>query len=120
MTLRDGTLIGGISAQPSEECPQVFEPGYCLGRAFWGRGYATEALDAVVRELFEAAEMPRLLCCHALANPASGRVMRKAGFVPVHAGVFHKFDGTPVACQCYELTKEQYDTTTNQSRSVCR
>ena len=31
----------------------------------------------------------------AAANPASGRVMEKAGFVYHHNTVYHKFDGTP-------------------------
>ena len=43
------------------------------------------------------------------ANPASGRVMEKAGFVYHHDTVDHKFDGTPVECRCYLLTRERYN-----------
>mgnify|MGYP000098543389 FL=1 len=35
--------------------------------------------------------------------------MEKAGFVYHHNDVYHKFDGTPVECRCYLLTKERYD-----------
>ena len=50
-----------------------------------------------------------LACGRAAANPASGRVMEKAGFVYHHNDVYHKFDGTPVACRCYALTREHYE-----------
>ena len=48
--------------------------------------------------------------CHAAANPASGRVMQKAGFVYHHDAEYHKFDGTSVSCKCYALTREHYNT----------
>ena len=31
------------------------------------------------------------------------------GFVYHHNDVYHKFDGTPVECRCYLLTKKHYD-----------
>lgn len=87
----------------------VWEPGYCLGRAWWGQGYATEALRAVVRYWFEDVGGEWLACCHAAQNPASGRVMQKAGFVYHHDAVYHKFDGTPIECRSYALTAERYN-----------
>ena len=111
-----GALIGGISIIESEEqapdawCKPgldfsagVWEPGYCLGRAFWNQGYTTEALQAVRDFWFEQANGPWLACCHAVENPASGRVMQKAGWQFDHAAVYHKFDGTPVDCRAYYL-----------------
>ena len=47
----------------------------------------------------------RLACCHAADNPASGAVMRKAGFVYHHDSVYHKFDGAEVPCKVYLLEK---------------
>ena len=79
----------------------VWEVGYCYGRAFWGKGYATEALCAVRDFWFKEVGGPWLACCHATANPASGRVMEKAGWVWDHDSLYHKFDGTPVPCRCY-------------------
>lgn len=84
-----------------------WEPGYCIGRAWWGRGYATEALRAVVRYWFDTLQGEDLGCCHAVGNPASGRVMEKAGFVYQRDGVYHKLDGTPVDCRCYLLTRHR-------------
>ena len=57
----------------------VWEPGYCIGRAWWG-----------------------------MENPASGRVMQKAGFVYHHDDTYHKFDGTPVPCHTYLLTRDAW------------
>ena len=87
----------------------IWEPGYCIGQKWWGKGLTTEALQAVVDFWFRQVGGAFLTCCHAVQNPASGRVMEKAGFVYHHNDVYHKFDGTPVECRCYLLTKERYD-----------
>ena len=87
----------------------IWEPGYCIGQKWWGKGFTTEALQAVVDFWFRQVGGAFLTCCHAVQNPASGRVMEKAGFVYHHNDVYHKFDGTPVECRCYLLTKERYD-----------
>ena len=87
----------------------IWEPGYCIGQKWWGKGLTTEALQTVVDFWFHQVGGTFLTCCHAVHNPASGRVMEKAGFVYHHNDVYHKFDGTPVECRCYLLTKERYD-----------
>lgn len=87
----------------------IWEPGYCIGQQWWDKGFTTEALQAVVDFWFGQVEGDFLTCCHAVPNPASGRVMEKAGFVYHHDDVYHKFDGTPVECRCYLLTKDRYD-----------
>ncbi|MEE0755764.1 GNAT family N-acetyltransferase [Allofournierella sp.] len=116
----DGALLGTIGFVPGEEqSPEawrapgldfsagVWEPGYCLGRAFWGQGYATEALAAVRDFWFDEVGGAWLGCCHAVENPASGRVMEKAGWRFDHAATCHKADGTPMACRSYCLKKEE-------------
>ena len=77
--------MGAIGAVPAEDGAGLLEPGYALGRRYWGQGYATEALAAVVRYLFESEGQAALACCHAHENPASGRVMKKCGM---------KYEGT--------------------------
>jgi len=57
-----------------------FEIGYWLGRPYWGRGYATEAAKAVAAHA-RALEAGRVVAGHFADNPASGRVLEKAGFV---------------------------------------
>jgi [ribosomal protein S5]-alanine N-acetyltransferase len=55
------------------------ELGYWIGRPFWNRGYATEAVRAVLAFGFEQLDLNRIHASHFTRNPASGRVMMKAG-----------------------------------------
>ena len=57
---------------------------------------------------FTRTDSTWLACYHALGNPASGAVMQKAGFVYSHDATYHKFDGTPVPCRTYLLTREAW------------
>ena len=55
--------------------------GYWIAPDCWGRGYATEALRGLL-PLARILGHQRIVGRHAADNPASGRVLRKAGFVP--------------------------------------
>ncbi|MDL2325012.1 GNAT family N-acetyltransferase [Ruminococcaceae bacterium OttesenSCG-928-A16] len=103
----DGVLMGSIGMMlgTEEDCPAGWEPGYCIGAAFWGHGYTTEALNAVVDYFLNTTGETTLWCCHATANPASGRVMEKAGFVYHHDGVYHKPSGEAIPAKYYCLQK---------------
>jgi RimJ/RimL family protein N-acetyltransferase len=68
-------LIGCIGAHVRQAGGVEF--GYWLGRRFWGRGLATEAARAAAAE---ARALGALTASHFLDNPASGRVLEKAGF----------------------------------------
>ena len=48
------------------------ELGYCLGRAWWGRGLMTEAVKEVIRYLFREVGMNRIEASYDVHNPASG------------------------------------------------
>ena len=78
---QSGQVIGGISVVNLVEQLDAAEIGYCLGRAFWGRGIMPEALRAVEGYLFEMAGLNRLSAVHDVNNPKSGRVMEKAGML---------------------------------------
>ncbi|MCL2357743.1 MAG: GNAT family N-acetyltransferase [Defluviitaleaceae bacterium] len=51
--------------------------GYVLNRAFWGKGYMTEALSALLALCFEKLELNRVESQHYTGNEGSGRVMEK-------------------------------------------
>lgn len=53
--------------------------GYGLRSDQWGKGYATEACTAVVRELRSSRPYPFITATHDVLNPQSGRVMQKIG-----------------------------------------
>ena len=53
--------------------------GYRLGKQYWGKGYATEALRAVIAYLFEQTTVNRISASTWSENMASARVLEKAG-----------------------------------------
>lgn len=55
------------------------EIGYCYGKKWWGKGYGTESLKAVINYLLNEIEIEMVTADHLVSNPASGRVMEKAG-----------------------------------------
>ena len=78
--LRDGgALIGDISVVHLSERARAAELGWCMGRAWWGKGYMPEAARAVLRYLFRDAGFNRVCAAHDVNNPKSGRVMQKIG-----------------------------------------
>ena len=77
-----GAVIGNIAVVRLDEAVEAAEVGYCLSRAYWGQGIMTEALTAVIHDLFERVRVHRVAAYHDANNPASGRVMEKAGMKP--------------------------------------
>lgn len=75
----DGTLIGSIGIMDLSRSDLSGEAGYCIARPYWNQGYATEALRAVIGYMFRRVGLNRIEAFHAVGNPASGRVMEKAG-----------------------------------------
>ena len=71
-------VIGCVSLRIKRE-DQRAELGYWLGRPYWGQGYCTEAVRAVLDFGFGQLGLNRIFACHFARNPASGRVMQKAG-----------------------------------------
>jgi RimJ/RimL family protein N-acetyltransferase len=72
-------LIGGCGISPDPDGDP--ELGYWIARPFWGLGFATEAARHLVA-IARALKLPRLTAGHFADNPASGRVLHKAGFRP--------------------------------------
>ncbi|BCX46475.1 GNAT family N-acetyltransferase [Haloferula helveola] len=79
ITLRDGGEFVGVIGIHPEANGFWAEVGYWLGIDHWGRGYMTEALQEMIRYGFEELGLRRVESHHFAHNPASGRVMQKAG-----------------------------------------
>lgn len=80
MVLKDGNiLIGDISILRANDYQESGEVGYCMGKAWWGRGLMTEAFWEVLRYCFEEVGFYRVTGSHAAQNIGSGRVMEKCG-----------------------------------------
>ena len=72
-------LIGGIDVCNLYKRKNYGEVAYCIGSKYWNQGYATEALRKVIEYLLLECEFHLVESHHAGYNPASGRVMEKAG-----------------------------------------
>jgi RimJ/RimL family protein N-acetyltransferase len=73
--------VGVIGAAGMGEHAGEPELGYWIARDHWGRGYATEAAGAVLK-IARTLGHQRVIAGHFADNPASGKVLRKLGFVP--------------------------------------
>ena len=71
--------IGSISVVRINEKYASAEIGYCIGKAWWGRGITAEALRTVIEYLIREVGFQKVLAVHDIHNPNSGKVMRKAG-----------------------------------------
>lgn len=73
-----GTLVGSISLRVTVPHRRA-SLGYWIGVPYWGRGYASEAATAMIRYGFGELRLHKIGAQHMSGNPASGRVMEKAG-----------------------------------------
>jgi RimJ/RimL family protein N-acetyltransferase len=73
----DHALIGACGVDPREGGPEV---GYWLGVPYWGQGYATEAVRALIDHAFSGLQHEALQAGARVSNPASRRVLEKCGF----------------------------------------
>lgn len=77
----DGAAVGGIGMIPGEDVQRIrAEVGYWLGHAYWGRGIMTEAVRAFSAHLLDERGFVRLEAPVFETNPASARVLEKAGY----------------------------------------
>lgn len=74
----DGKIIGLLNETAKSE--DEMELGYLIHPDHWGRGYATEALGACIKALFDMGYQ-RVAAGYFEENIASGRVMEKCGMV---------------------------------------
>ena len=77
----DGTAVGGIGVHPGQDVYRhTATVGYWLGEQFWGRGIMTEVVIAVTDVCFDNFPLRRISAEVFANNPASARVLEKAGF----------------------------------------
>ncbi len=91
--VRNGPLVmGAIGLTPGDQAG-VASLGYWLGEAFWGQGFMTDAVRAVVNHGFGVLNLSRIEACAFTTNPASSAVLRKVGFEPegIRRGSAYKY-----------------------------
>jgi RimJ/RimL family protein N-acetyltransferase len=95
-----GEFIGCIGIQYSE--PGETELDYCLHHKFWGKGYATEAVDAILHHLIprlmlrgyhiDHKPLKRVIATARVDNPASTQILKSAEFKEGHT--YERFGST--------------------------
>lgn len=100
-----GSFLGWFVFRPvADHSADLVELGYRLGRAAWGRGYATEGAHALLRKGFTEFGVQRVTANTMTANARSRRVMEKVGLRYVRTF----FDEWPEAIEGSELGDVEY------------
>ena len=73
-------FVGFINHVTKDE--ESIEVGYCIHPEYQNRGFATEAFKRAIEELFRIGYR-KIRAGHFRENPASRRVMEKAGLTPI-------------------------------------
>lgn len=77
----DDRVVGGIGAfRQGNIHRRSAELGYYLAEEYWGRGIMTDAVRQLCAHVFSATDVLRIYATVFADNPASCRVLEKAGF----------------------------------------
>ncbi len=103
-------LIGIIDLLGIREAERSCTFAYMIGEDFWGRGFATEALSAVLGFAFERLDLETVWGEHFGPNGASGAVMRKAGmkYTGTETGKYEK-NGEIFDVPQYCITRKEWE-----------
>lgn len=110
-------LVGIIEAVDFNQKVDMVTIGYFLAESAWGKGIATEAVNTLVRFLFESVEVNRIQAEVMPGNQVSKKVLLKNGFL--HEGTLRQAALWPgkgvVDLEIYGILKEEYRATYNSS-----
>jgi len=76
----EGRFCGLVEVRDIDREHSQGELSFWLTVEAWGKGYMSDALQEVVRYVFEYLDLNRLYAYHMTRNPATGRVLEKNGF----------------------------------------
>ncbi len=104
-----GEGIGWMTLEIMSRLHGLARIGYTITREHWGQGFATAAVQAIVRRLFTETPIERIEADCSVNNPASRRVLEKCGFR--YVGLKRKYlviKGQRVDHYYYELCKNDF------------
>ena len=111
----EGKVIGslGIEFYNEKDYPEFArllgrEIGYVLSKDCWGKGLMPEAVQAVIRYLFETEGLDFIICGHFERNSRSRRVIEKCGFRYIRTVPFTTEYGTQDQSMEYILYHPKY------------
>jgi len=111
-----GEAVGGIGIHYLEDVYHgTGEIGYWLSESFWGQGIVTEAVRSLVPAVFTETNLIRIQAGIFESNPASARVLEKAGFLreAVHKNAITK-NGIVMDEIVYAILKKEGQTGKNR------
>lgn len=79
ITHRDGGDVLGATGFGAIDGGEA-EIGYWIGEPYWGQGYATEAVQAVIDHAFTSTDLAQVAGRCRVGNIGSRRVLEKCGF----------------------------------------
>jgi ribosomal-protein-alanine N-acetyltransferase len=83
--------------------------GFWLGRAYWGRGYMTEAVEVVMDHAFGPLGFETLVFTNARGNVRSRRIKEKTGARLVRVEPRHFVNPDYTESEVWELTKADWE-----------
>ena len=98
----ENKIIGFINQVSLEN--DIIELGYFIASNEWNKGYATEALKTAINELFRMG-IKAVQAAHFECNPASGRVMQKAGMLKIEKTEVIVYREQEYKCVYYEIDR---------------
>lgn len=94
-------VIGSLGIEPynEEKYPEFMEAscreiGCVLSKDYWGQGLMPEAINEVIKYLFNEKELDIIFYGHFVSNNQSARVSEKCGFQYYASGVYETQFGT--------------------------
>jgi [ribosomal protein S5]-alanine N-acetyltransferase len=102
--------IGNIKIGPIRSHHNYADLSYFIGdRDYWGRGYATEAIQLAIRLGFERLGLHRMQAGTYSTNVGSARALEKAGFI--RDAILHRQVLGPSGWEdrvCYRVNEEEW------------
>ena len=86
--LADGDFAAFCGLRPYRSEEKICELGFHFRPAYWGKGFAVEAAQSVIRHAFESLRAKGLFAGHHPENPASRKVLEKLGFRFTHEELY--------------------------------
>ena len=80
MEKSDQQFIGSFMLRPSAVVQDKMELGYAMFTQFWGKGYATEAVNGGLGYAFRDLRLPDVIAITQNENISSQKVLLKCGF----------------------------------------
>ena len=115
-----GKVIGSLGVEKYDEkrfpdfadkrCREI---GYVIGKPYWGQGLMPEAVNEVIRWLFEEVGLDVIVCGHYLWNTQSARVQEKCGFRHYSFGSHETQMGNVEEDEINILTREDWENKTH-------